>query len=294
MKYLVTIGTFDGIHRGHRTLIRQAVRSARKQGLNSLMILFETPPRLFFNHRLEIPLINTPQERTELVKACGVDKVRTLKFNARLASMTAKRFLTQFLIKKNKMGALMLGADSALGKGREGTPEVLKGLCRELGIPFAVCRLLSPKQRKISSRRIRELLLQGKVNEAEKLLGYRYFLNGSVQGGRRLGSKIGFPTANLKVDSRKILPPGVFAAKVRIGKKNYRGAVNIGRRPTLNKNAPLGVEVHVLNFKGNLYGRQLRVELVKRIRGEKKFKSLRALQRQIQKDVASVTAVLTT
>ncbi|MBI4249363.1 MAG: riboflavin biosynthesis protein RibF [Elusimicrobia bacterium] len=294
MKNLVTIGTFDGIHLGHQALIRKAVRRARRDGMRSLVIVFNRPPRLFFNPRLHIPLITTAAERAALLGELGVDKVITLDFDARLAAMSAERFFTDFLLKKNKMGCLVVGSDFALGKDRAGTTEALQELCRRHSVAFEACRILLRRRAKVSSRRIRGLLSEGKIRQAERLLGYRYFLCGKVVRGRRLGRTLGFPTANLEVPDGKILPPGVFHASARTGGRRYPAALNVGHRPTaaspgrvLKAPAPLA-EAHLIGFKGRLAGKTLRVELIRRLRAEKKFNSLQALARQIRADVERI------
>lgn len=286
--FVATLGTFDGVHRGHRGLLNTLRRVSRRRRLRSLAILFSEPPRFYFNSRLKTPLITPPSERAELLKSMGIDRIRILRFNRHWARMTHTRFFGHYLIRRCRVRGLVIGPDFAFGHGRKGNAEWLEAECRRLEMTFCLHSFTKAGRRKISSSRIRELLMQGDVSAARRLLGRPYRVEGRVTRGRGLGRKLGFPTANLRVPAGKLLPRGVYKVRVYgsgVGDAARAGACNIGTRPSVSGKSRLHVEVHIPGFSGNLYGKMLRLDFLKFLRPEKKFKSLAALKAQIGLDV---------
>ncbi len=202
--------------------------------------------------------------------------------------MEAERFLDDVLVRRLKAGGLVIGADFALGKGRRGDAAFLKAACRERGLKLYDKKLLVSAAGKISSTAIRERLLAGDLEAANAMLGRPYRLAGEVVRGAGLGRKLGFPTANLRVAPGKLLPPGVFEVRAELGARRLAGVANIGLRPTVGGSPAVIVEAHLLGFDRPLYGRRLVLDLMRRLRGERKFPGLDALREQIRLDVASV------
>ncbi|MEK9146289.1 MAG: riboflavin biosynthesis protein RibF [Elusimicrobiota bacterium] len=289
--FLVSLGTFDGLHRGHRKLIAMLRSDARRLGLKVLVALFAEPPRFHFQPRARASLLTTASERKSLLRRLGVDRVAVLRFDSKLASMSHERFFDEVLLRRFQAGGLVAGPDFAFGKGRKGDCDYLRRACALRGLHFRMLPPVRSGPAKISSSRIRDLLRCGKVERAAKLLGRPYAVSGRVIRGRGLGAKIGFPTANLRVEGR-LLPMGVFEVLVRGMPAARRAVCNIGYRPTVEKDTPPcgpHVEVHIPGFRGNLYGKTLTIEFLRLLRYEKRFASLKALIAQIRRDITRIS-----
>ena len=283
MKALVTLGTFDGVHRGHQKLVRRLLKDAKRQKLRPTAVVFDRPPRFFFHPELATPLLTTVEERRELLLAMGVASVRILPFNRHMAHVPHTRFFEDYILRRCRAGGLLVGPDFAFGKGRAGDIAWLTRACDLLGLSLGVLGVVRAGGHKIGSTRIRELLLEGEVKEAARLLGRPHFVEGEVVRGDGLGKGLGAPTANVKVLETKVAPPGVY--QVRVSPLGKLGACNVGFRPTISGVGERRVEGHVLDWNKPLYGRRLKLEFLRRIRGERKFPSLEALKEQIAKDV---------
>lgn len=286
----LTIGTYDGVHRGHRKVFRTLAAMAKARRLKTLVVTFEEPPKNFFRPDAPTALLTLPEERRELLLKAGIDRVENIRFDASVAAMSAEDYFHRVLCGRYKARAVCEGEDFGFGHDRRGNIALLHRLCESHGVALRVMPLAKRDDQKISSTYIRMLLTDGKVEEASALLGYRYFASGEVVRGQGLGARLGVPTANMRVDHRKVLPRGVFAVRVRVPGRRapIRGACNIGTRPTLPGAEPvLHVEVHLIGYTGDLYGRTLRMEFLRHIRPEKKFPSLLALKRQIKRDIAA-------
>lgn len=290
-RYLVTIGTFDGVHRGHQKLLKWVRARARKLGLKVRVAFFVSPPRFYFQPRAAMPLLTARGDRTAILRGLGCDRVDALRFGPRLARMPHTRFFEEYVVRRWRAGGLLVGRDFAFGRGRRGDLAYLKQACARKGLAFGVLPLVRVAGRKISSSDIRELLMKGRAREAARLLGRPHFVRGRVVRGRGLGSRLGFPTANIRVSPEVLLPPGVFHVRVEgAGPRPRDGAANVGTRPTLpgrGARRPL-LEVHLPGFSGGLYGRELKVEFLRRLRPERRFKSLESLRAAIRRDVAAV------
>ncbi|NLO90656.1 MAG: riboflavin biosynthesis protein RibF, partial [Elusimicrobia bacterium] len=238
-------------------------------------------------------LLTLPRERRTLLLSCGVDQARALPVGRRFLGLEPETFFTRYLVGKYKAGALLVGRDFAFGRNRAGHLDFLRRACEERGIPLFVLPFVSRKGHKISSSALRQLVHEGDMPAAAQQLGRHYSITGKVVHGRKLGRKLGFPTANLSVDARKLLPCGVFAAKARLGREVFGAVVNIGLRPTLKTGVrELVPEAHLLDFSRDIYGRELEVLLLKKLRGERKFSGLDALSAQMKKDASSARKIL--
>ncbi|MBI4802533.1 MAG: riboflavin biosynthesis protein RibF [Elusimicrobia bacterium] len=287
MHKYITIGAYDGLHLGHRRIIRTLVEESRKRGFDSVLVYFPLPPKFVFAGETENCLITLPGEREARLRKLGVGHIAKLPFDRKLSAVSAERFFSDIILGAYGARGLVAGRDFAFGKNRSGNAEFLKKHCAAAGIYYKALPFAVHKGRKISSSLIRTHLRNGRVQEANKCLGWNYCAGGKVIKGAGIGRSLGFPTANIDVDPAKILPPGVFAAKARLGRETFRAVLNVGRRPTVERpGGRLLLEAHLLDFDRMIYGRRLEVEFLKYLRPEHKFNSREALQRQILKDIA--------
>ncbi len=282
----VTMGTFDGVHRGHARIVETLIAAARERQLKTVLITFDPHPRQVLLGPENVQLLTTLDEKLELLKQFELDCVAVVNFDQKLAELPYQQFLEDVLLKQLNMRVLVVGYDHGFGKGRQGTYENLKAFSQKDGFELYRVDPLTEGTYIIKSSTIRRLLAQGEVQKAAELLGHRYLLKGEVVKGRLLGKKLGFPTANLKVLGQgKLIPKdGVYAVDVALAGKTYKGMLNIGFRPTVNHTVSRSVEVHIHEFSGNIYGEQLTVYFKKRLRDEQKFDSLEKLKEQLTID----------
>ena len=282
---VATIGFFDGVHLGHRHLINQVKMAASLNGWCSSIITFPVHPRQVIQSNYQPSLLSSPEEKVELLGTTGIDNCILLPFTRELSQLTAWEFM-QLLYDNYKVRMLVIGYDHRFGHNRAETFEDYCRYGRELGIHIMQATAYTQEQDKVSSSAIRRALLSGEVSTATKYLGYPYFLQGTIVGGYQVGRKIGFPTANLRVDfSNKLIPSvGVYAVYVYVNGQKYKGMLNIGHRPTLNNGTDLSIEVHILDFEGDIYHQPMRIEFIDFLRAEAKFQSTEELALQIRKD----------
>ena len=289
---VATIGFFDGVHLGHRHLINQ-VKMAALNGWCSSIITFPVHPRQVIQSDYQPSLLSSPEEKIELLASTGIDNCILLPFTRELSQLTAWEFM-QLLYEQYQVRMLVIGYDHRFGHNRAETFEDYCRYGRELGIHIMQATAYTQEQDKVSSSAIRRALLSGEVSTATKYLGYPYFLQGTIVSGYQVGRKIGFPTANLQVDfSNKLIPSiGVYAVYVYVNGQKYKGMLNIGHRPTLNNGTDLSIEVHILDFEGDIYHQPMRIEFVDFLRAEAKFNSVEELTLQIQKDKEAAIKIL--
>ena len=282
---VATIGFFDGVHLGHRHLINQVKMAASLNGWCSSIITFPVHPRQVIQSDYQPSLLSSPEEKIELLATTGIDNCILLPFTKELSQLTAWEFM-QLLYEQYQVRMLVIGYDHRFGHNRAETFEDYCRYGRELGIHIMQATAYTQEQDKVSSSAIRRALLSGEVSTAAKYLGYPYFLQGTIVGGYQVGRKIGFPTANLRVDfSNKLIPSvGVYAVYVYVNGQKYKGMLNIGHRPTLNNGTDLSIEVHILDFEGDIYHQPMRIEFIDFLRAEAKFQSTEELALQIRKD----------
>ncbi len=280
----VTLGVFDGVHRGHLLILERLRSSARRLGGDAVVVTFDRHPRLVIAGSAP-PTITSLEHRLVLFERAGVDATAILRFDERLAAMPAERFLGEILLGKIGARAIVLGADSHFGREREGNIRFLEERRERHGYELEAVPLLArPGGRGISSTVIRAAISEGRLDDAAEMLGRPVSLLGRVERGDERGRRLGFPTANLALHHELHPPRGVYAGNVEVDGVRYRALVNIGVRPTFDGPACELVEVHLLGFEGNLYGRVLEVEFLRRLRDERRFESPDALTAQIRAD----------
>jgi riboflavin kinase/FMN adenylyltransferase len=288
----LTIGVFDGIHCGHREIIRKLTSDAHANHAPAVLLTFEPHPASILSGQ-EIKYLTTPDERAHLLGSLGVDVVITQPFTRDLAASTAMEYMSRI---KQAIGLkhLLIGYDFALGKGREGTSTRLMEIGRMLGYGVEVIQAVSDESGVISSTEIRKLVSTGNVSEAARLLGYPYTLGGEVIRGAGRGRTINFPTANIDYPKQKVTPSnGIYACWAYLGDEKFMAATNIGFNPTFTpERQTTSLEAYLLDFDRDIYGQQVKLEFVSRIRNELKFNSVEALIWKIQEDVNKTRELL--
>lgn len=282
---VVTVGTFDGVHLGHQEVFREIARRAERTGRRSLLVTFDPHPLRVVRPADAPPLLTTPREKKEILAESGVEYAVFLRFTPVLQQYPARRFVEEILRGRFGMSELVIGYDHGFGRDREGGVETLRAIGAELGFDVDVVEAVETAGGAVSSSRIRRLLAAGGVEEAAGLLGRRYTLEGQVVAGERKGRELGFPTANVRVDDPlKMLPAeGVYAAYGWVRGKRLPGLLHLGPRPTFEGFAPT-VELHLLDWSGDLYGQTLRIEVARHLRGIEKFSSVEDLVAAIRGD----------
>ena len=288
----LTVGVFDGVHRGHQEIIKALTAGAHANDAPAVVLTFDPHPAKVLG-RGDIKMLTLPNERAELLREMGVDAVITHPFDKDVANITALDFVKQL---KNHLGLqyLVLGYDSTLGKNREGNVTRLTEIGQELGYAVEVVAALSDESGVISSTEIRKLISTGNVAEAARLMGHLYSLHGPVIHGDGRGKRIDVPTANIGYSHEKIIPAnGIYACWAYLQGERFRAAINIGINPTFTPDKQIpNVEVYLLDFDREIYGQDVRLEFVARLRDELKFDSVDVLVEQIWKDVAQVRELL--
>lgn len=289
-KFVATIGFFDGVHRGHQFLFEQVKEVAEQMGLRPLVVTFDKHPRRVLCANYVPLLLSTLDEKKTLLHRFGMEQVEVMAFTNELSLLSARDFMDK-LAQQYGVKALVMGYDHRFGHDG-GTYEEYEEWGREVGIEVLKAREL--KGEKISSSKIRTLVRMGKMREAAHLLGYIYSLQGEVVKGHQEGRTMGFPTANIHIAEGKLLPAnGVYAAHVTMPDGSRKcGVLNIGNRPTLDNGTDVSVEVFLLDFIGDLYGENLKVEVVERMRDERLFKNKTELRQQIEADCAKAREIL--
>jgi riboflavin kinase/FMN adenylyltransferase len=290
---VATIGTFDGVHVGHRAVIAQLKRLAEERDTESLIITFEPHPRIVLNKDVNnLRFINNPQEKIRLLEKAGVDQLLIMPFTYEFSTITAREFIRNYLIGSLGVQAMIVGYDHHFGRMDDGDEDVA-ALLREYGIHVERIPEQDVHDMAVSSTKIRQAITEGNIPLANEFLGYPYSLCGTVVHGNKLGRTIGFPTANLMLEYKlKLLPQdGVYAVKVRFKEQTYKAMLNVGFKPTV-LGSGRSVEVHIFNFNQIIYGEHLDVELIEKVRNEKAFPDLQSLKKQLEKDREIVQSIL--
>lgn len=291
MQRVIALGFFDGVHLGHAALLERAKLRAGELGAVSAALTFDQhPDTLVFG--TQVPLLNSPHDREWLLRErYGMDEVLTLHFDRRTMHTPWQDFVRGYLVETLGAVHVVCGHDFRFGDRGEGNPERLKALCAELGVGCDVIERVTLDGETVSSTRIRELIAAGELEQANRFLGHAHVLSGTVVPGKQLGRTIGIPTANLSAPAGVLLPRfGVYAAKVDAGGTVYPAVTNVGIRPTVDDQTGITVEPWILGFDGDLYGKTIRVEFYKYLRGETKFDGLDALRAEIHRNAAQTRA----
>ena len=281
---IATIGNFDGVHLGHKTILGRLCKEAQRRNAQSCVITFEPLPREYFGVHNAPARLSTLREKIFLLKQCGIDQVLCLPFDDKLSSIHANDFVKMVLVEGLGIQYLIVGDDFRFGYERSGCFANLCELGKLYGFDTCNARTVLLHYARISSSKIREALAASRLQEASQLLGHSVMMIGRVVRGNMLGQKLGFPTANINLGRHKVAIKGVFAVHVYFSGRCYVGVANIGIRPTIGVNSLL-LEVHLLDFSEDLYGRKLRVVFIKKLRDESRFSSLKALSVAIAGDI---------
>lgn len=281
---VLTVGVFDGLHLGHQAIIRTVVERALLVDAVPTLITFDPHPRQVLKPETAPPLLQTFHQKMEGLKLLGMQQVIVLKFTHELAAMSAEDFITKFMHEALGAREVHLGKGFAFGRERRGNIELLRAISERLGFFATEVSEVRVSGHRVSSTMIRRLLRAGRVNLARKMLGRPYGIEGVVVEGRLLGRQLSFPTANLEIENRVLPADGVYVTLTLINGEWRRSVTNIGKRPTLGGDAESKVETHVIDFDGDLYGQTIRVRVLHRLRGERKFAGLDELRAQIARD----------
>jgi riboflavin kinase/FMN adenylyltransferase len=290
----ISIGVFDGVHLGHRHLVKLLQKEANQAGCASAVITFYNHPKTILTPEATTNSLTDSDDKLLLLRSLGVDIVIPVTFTAEVAALKAQEFVG-VLQRCLRMRGLVIGPDFALGNKRSGTPDVLRNLGNEMGFVVTVANLYKRDNLHFSSSGIRSALADGNVTMATRLLGRYYNLTGKVvHGANKGGSVLGYPTANIIPNSATVLPKdGIYATWAYVEQRWYLAATNIGTRPTFNT-GPRTIEAFILDFKGDIYDKKIRLEFVQRLRGEVAFENIEALKKQMQKDVIQTRLILNT
>ncbi len=292
---VITIGSYDGVHYGHQQIIKRLNEIAKAGEGESVLITFHPHPRTIVNTNKELRLLSPLEEKIELIARYEIDNLVIVPFTRAFSQQSPESYVKDFLIKHFQPKMIVIGYDHRFGKNRAGNIDLLKSMSTEYDFQIEEISKQQIDDISVSSTKIRNALGAGEVAKANHLLGHPYFLRGIVVRGQQLGQKIGFPTANLKIsDSIKLIPRnGVYAVYIKIRGQQYKGMLNIGVRPTLNdENNAISIEANIFDFNENIYGDEIDIELIAKIREEARFADLQALIKQLEKDQATSLQLL--
>lgn len=295
-KSAVTVGTFDGIHLGHREIIEKLNTVKAAKGLRSVVITFEPHPQIVLRNKTgNIKILTTLEEKLDIFSEMKVDIVCVINFTKEFSETTAEDFYKNYLIDKIGLNDLILGYDHMFGKNREGNFDTLKMLSEKYDFTYDKVDEFKINGEHISSTVIRNLLSEnGDIKKVRRILGRNYSLEGKVVRGKKLGKELGYPTANIEVSNRyKLIPKtGVYAVEVMLEGKKYSGMMSIGKNPTVTDNQSIKLEVNIFDFDEDIYGKKIRVNFIEYIRDEEKFNSLDELVKQLDKDKESTIKLI--
>lgn len=295
VKYpIVTIGTFDGVHLGHQAIFAQMKQEAVKCGGKTILITFSPHPRLvLYQDSKNLKFINTRAKKLERLEKAGIEHLIIIPFTKEFSKNSSEEFIANYVIKYINPELIIIGYDHHFGKNREGNIQMLESMKEKYHYGIIQVPPLYVDGLPVSSTRIRRLLQEGNVKDANRMLGYEYAITGEVVRGNSLGHTIGFPTANIKMPNeyKLIAANGVYVCRAFVGGKLYKGMSNIGVRPTIN-HGDLTIEINIFDFDKDIYGKTITILFVDRLRDEKKFKNLEALKEQLVKDREQSLAVL--
>ena len=289
---IATIGSFDGIHIGHKKILQTLTKIAKKNNGKSILITFWPHPRYVLKKNNDFKLLTSLDEKIKLFEKNKIDILYIVDFSLKFSKVSANKFIENILLEKLKINCLLIGYNNNFGRNREGNIRYLEENKKKFDVDIISIPKQSVDKISISSTKIREYLNNGKINSANRLLGRKYSINGKVVRGNGIGRKINFPTANIEIDEpKKLLPKsGVYAVEVILNRKIYLGMLNIGYNPTI-KNEKKSIEVNIFEFSEDIYNNKISINFIRRIRNEKKFKNLNELKKQLIKDKKKVKSI---
>lgn len=284
-KTIITIGTFDGVHVGHRKIIDKIIQNCKNENLESTILTFFPHPRMVLQNNSDIKLLNTIDEKIQLLESSGLQNLIIHNFDKSFSELSAEEFVFEILVKKLNIQKIIIGHDHRFGKNRSANIDDLIVFGKKYNFEVEQISAEELNDVAVSSTKIRNAISDGNVTLANRYLGYQYFLSGTIIKGKQLGRTIGFPTANLKIDQeyKQIPKNGVYIVRSFINNQFFNGIMNIGFRPTVDGETQT-IETHFLNLDSNLYDETITIEIFEHIRNEQKFESLEILKSQIEKD----------
>lgn len=292
---IVTIGTFDGVHLGHQAILKDMVKTAKEIGGETVVITFYPHPRQVLNiNAANLRFITTQEEKLQLLEKSGVDNVVVVNFTKEFSRVSSEDFIRDYIIEHINPVKLVIGYDHHFGNNRMGDFSLLSEMQNKYNFKVQRIEAHDVENIAVSSTKIRHSLQQGDVNRANALLGYQFSYIGKVVSGNKIGREIGYRTANIEVEKefRLIETSGVYATYVDYEGKEYKSMTYIGKKPTINNDEIENIEVHLFDFEGDLYDKEIKVRFVARVRGEQKFESLDALKKQLQIDEKNIREIL--
>lgn len=282
---VVTIGNFDGLHLGHRNLLSEALKLSKNLGGNLVVITFIPHPQDFFSNFQDF-YINTFEERRDLLKEVGIDYLLEISFNGEFSNLSPETFLNEYILKDKRVSTLYLGHDFSFGKSKSGNLDFVKKSLLQTNVNLEVYPEYIKDDRKISSSLIRDLVREGKIVKANELLNREFFIKGRVVKGLGRGATIEVPTINLEINPKRVMPQkGVYFTNTIYQGTLFRSITNIGHNPTFTETKDLKIETHILGFSKQIYGQEIILTFLKKLREEKKFQNLEDLKRQIKSDI---------
>lgn len=288
----ITLGIFDGIHLGHQKIIGRVLEKAKQMGATSCVATFDPHPREVLNPEAAPNLLTTTKKKAALLESLGIEALCLIRFTREFANTEARAFVRKFLMEKLRMKYIVVGYDWRFGKDRKGDINLLREMSKDDGYEVEQIDRVDVDGQLVSSTIIRELILAGDIHRAGKYLGRNYSITGTIVGGSGLGREIGFPTANINPHHEAVPPNGIYAVWVHVGGTRKPGTLNIGFRPTVTSEKKRTIEVHIMDFYRDIYGTEIEVMFVDKLRDEQKFPSLGALAEQIKKDVEKARETL--
>jgi len=293
---VATIGIFDGVHLGHRFILDHLKEQARSHGGTSVVLTLWPHPRIVLNRDLQtFKLLHTREEKIREFERSGIDELVFIPFNKEIASLTACDFVQKYLVDKLSIELLLLGYDNRFGRDRKGDPEGLSCCAKQNNFQIKKLPEFDSELGRVNSTAIRDSIVTGNLEQAGKMLGYHYYLSGTIVEGNHIGRKMGFPTANVHpLDPYKLIPMnGVYAIRTELRGKTYSGMLNIGFRPTIDSSSAVKtIEAHLFDVSGDFYDELVVIHFVKRVRDEMKFSGLDALKQQLSKDKEQIMKLL--
>lgn len=289
----LALGNFDGVHRGHQSLIKRAVERKNTSGGISAAFIFEPHPAQLLTPGHMPLLLATPQRKARLLESMGLDLLIYNHFTRDIASLSPEDFVSHFLVEQLQVKEVFVGFNYSFGFKGSGKPETLKQLGEKYNFAVHIIEPVTIDGELVSSSAIRQALEEGKISQAARMLGYDPILDGIVIEGERRGRQLGYPTANVGIEKQYNIPAkGVYAARAEINHNQYNAVVNIGSKPTFHEEYPISVEAHLFDFAGDIYGQPISLSFIEKIRDEKRFDSLEALVAQITKDAQTAQSIL--
>lgn len=280
----LSLGMFDGVHKGHQSIISKLTKVAHEKNLEPSILTFWPHPRLVFNPNDSLKLLSTVEEKANLLENFGIENLFLKEFDEEFRNLSGDEFIRKILVEKLHVKYLIVGYDHVFGKNKSGNFELLQRLAPELGYEVIQMEAVNLHNDHISSTKIRKALAEGAIEEANEMLGYHFGITGTVEQGKQIGRTIGYPTANIAYDSVKLLPKnGAYIVDVFVGEKRYKGMLSVGTNPTVNGDKTT-VEVYILNFNADIYGEEITVKFRTFLHDEIKFDSLEKLVERLDED----------